>query len=177
VWTVGGKLASPTVDFAVGAPCLKGGQGFVMISGLISSATCDTTEGRQPFTTPSSTDGFRTRDGRWIPGRTDQTAEQYRAEVLESLIRSRANGVKFQQRGDEAGAAIAKIIGPNALSEDEIPNVLAIVRTAFEKPERIPQAARDPSRTLGLLQTLADSTDRESLKQQIAETIAYVHAH
>jgi hypothetical protein len=64
-----------------------------------------------------------------------------------------------------------------SLSEDEIPNVLAIVRTAFEKPERIPQAARDPSRTLGLLQTLADSTDRESLKQQIAETIAYVHAH
>jgi hypothetical protein len=174
VWTVGGKLASPTVHFAVGAPCLEGGQKFLMISGPNMSETCDTAAGRQSFTTPSGTDAFRTPDGRLVPGRTDQTAEQYQAEMLESLITSRASGVKARQRGDDAGAAIGKIIGANAISEDETRNVLAIVRTAFEKPEHIPQAAKDPSRTLGLLKTLSDSTDQENLKQQIAETMAYV---
>jgi len=55
--------------------------------------------------------------------------------------------------------------------------VLSIIRATFEKPERIPQSAKDPSRTLHLLRNLADSTDQESLKQQIAETMAYVQAH
>jgi hypothetical protein len=175
VWTVGGKLASPTFHFMVGAPCMKGGQGFVMMSGPNMSTTCDTAAGRQSFTTPSDTDAFRTPDGRLVPGRMNQTAEEYQAEILQKFVMSSAHGVKFQQRGNEAGAVIAKIIGANALSEDETRNVLAIIRTAFEKPDRIPQAAKDPSRTLGLLKTLSDSTDQESLKQQIAETVAYVH--
>jgi len=177
MWTVGGRLASPAVHFAVGAPCLQGGQNLVMISGPNMSETCDTAAGRHSFTTPSDTDAFRTPDGRLIPGRTDQTAEEYHAEILESLITSRAGGVKFKQRGDQASAVIAKIMGANALSEDEIRNVLAIVRSAFEKPEHIPLAAKDPSRTLGLLRTLSDSTDQESLRRQIAETVAYVHVH
>ena len=67
-----------------------------------------------------------------------------------------------------------KMIGVNALAEDETRSVLSIVRSAFEKPDCIPQAAKDPSRTLLLLRHLADSTAQESLKQQIAETTAWV---
>jgi hypothetical protein len=69
-----------------------------------------------------------------------------------------------------------KVIGVNALSEDETRNVVSIIRTAFEKPDLIPQAAKNPSETLRLLRSLADSTPQESLKRQIAETIAYVEA-
>ena len=177
VWTVGGKRANPAVHFSVGAPCLKGGQGFVMMSGPNMVLTCETAEGRQTFATPSDTEPFRTPDGRLIPGRlSNMTAEQYHAEIMQSLITSRANDAGSGQLGDEAGALIAKIIGANALDDDETRNVLSIIRAAFEKPDRIPQAAKDPSRTLGLLRNLVEGTGQESLKQQIAETMAYVQA-
>jgi hypothetical protein len=174
VWTVGGKLASPAVQFSVGAPCLKDGQGFATISGLHMSLTCDTAQGRQTFATPSDT--FRTPDGRVVPGRmlSNETPEEYHADMMQSLITSRANNVKSGRLGDEAGALIAKIIGANALNEDETRNVLSITRAAFEKPDRIPQTAKDASGTLRLLQNLADSTRGQSLKQQIAETRAFI---
>jgi hypothetical protein len=104
------------------------------------------------------------------------TAEQYHAEIMQYLITSRATDVGSGQHGDEAGALIMKVIGVNALNEDEVRNVLSIIRAAFEKPEFIPQAAKEPSETLRLLRNLADSTSQEGLKQQIAETIAYVEA-
>jgi hypothetical protein len=178
VWTVGGKRANPAAHFFVGAPCLKGGQGFAMESGPNMVLTCETAEGRQTFATPSDTEPFRTPDGRLVPGRmlSNLTAEQYHAEIMQSLITSRANDTGSGQLGDEAGALIVKIIGANALNEDETRNVLSIIRAAFEKPDRIPQAAKDPSRTLSLLRNLVDWTDQESLKQQIAETMAYVQA-
>jgi hypothetical protein len=177
VWTVGGKLANPAIHFSVSAPCLKGGQGFVMQSGPNMVLTCETAEGRQIFATPSDTEPFRTPDDRLIPGRiSNMTAEQYHAEIIQSLIESRANGVQSGRLGDEAAAAIVKMIGANALNEDETRNVLSIIRAAFEKPDLIPQAAKDPSTTLSLLQKLADSTGQDSLKQQIADTIARVQA-
>jgi hypothetical protein len=175
-WTVGGKLANPVADFTVAAPCLKGGPGQAAFAGYAWSVTCETAAGIQSFVSPSDTDPFRTPDGRVIPGRvhSNMTAEQYHAEIIQTLITSRTSDIRPVGLGDEAGAAITKIIGINALSEGETRNVLAIVRAAFEMPERIPQGAREPSATLLLLQHLADSTWQESLKQQIAETIAYV---
>ncbi len=71
---------------------------------------------------------------------------------------------------------ILKLIGVNALNDDETRNVLTIVRAAFENPDQIPQAAKDSSGTLILLRKLADETGDESLKQRIAETIAFVQA-
>jgi hypothetical protein len=175
VWTVGGKLANPNIHFSVDAPCLKGGQSFQAQTGANMVLTCETAEGRQTFATQSGTGPFRTPDGRLIPGRlSNMTAEQYHGEIMQFLITSRANDVGSGQRGDEAGALIMKVIGVNALDEDEARNVLAIVRAAFEKPELIPQAAKEPSETLRLLRNLADSTGQPSLKQQIAETMAYV---
>jgi hypothetical protein len=178
VWTVGGKLAKPAVHFSVGAPCLKGGQGFVMVSGPNMVLTCETAEGHQAFGTPTDTEPFRTPDGRLVSGRTrsNMSAEQYHAEIMQSLVISRANDAASGKLGDEAGALIVKIIGANALDEDETRNVLSIIRAAFERPDRIPQAAKDPTRTLSLLRSLADSADEQRLKQQIAETIAYVQA-
>ena len=70
---------------------------------------------------------------------------------MESLITSRANGRYSGVPGDESGALIVKIIGVNALSGDETRNVLAIVRTAFEEPDRIPLASKGSSETLSLL--------------------------
>jgi hypothetical protein len=179
VWTVGGKLANSAVHFSVGAPCLKGGYGLAQISGLSVVLTCDTAEGRQTFGTPSYTESFRTPDGRVVPGRmqSNRTAEQYQTEIMEHLITVRGNEARLRQFGDEAGDLIMKIKGVNALSEDETRNVLSIIRAAFEKPDRIPQAAKDPSGTLLLLRDLANSTDQQTLKQQIVDTMAYVQAH
>jgi hypothetical protein len=104
------------------------------------------------------------------------TAEQYQMDIVQSRIASGAGGARSRQRGDEAAALITKMIGSNALGEDEMRNVLSIIRAAFEKPDRIPQAAKDPSATLLLLRNLVNSTEPGSLKQQIAETMAYVQA-
>jgi hypothetical protein len=177
VWTVGGMVANPSIHFSVGAPCLKGGRGFMAQSGPNMVLTCETPEGRQTFATPSDTDTFRTPDGRLVPGRlSNMTAEQYHAEIMEYLITSRASDVRSGRYGDEAGALIVKVIGVNALNEDETRNVLSIIRVAFEKPDLIPQAAKYPSETVRLLRNLADSAGQESLKRQIAETIAYVQS-
>lgn len=178
VWTVGGKLATPAIRFSVHAPCLKVQPGTATMaqSGPNMVVTCETAEGRQSFATPSLTDSFRTPDGRIVPGRnlSSQTAEEYHAEIMDYLITSRAQEVGSGLLGDEAGALIVKLIGPNALSDAEIGNVMAVVRAAFAKPDRIPQAAKAPSATLGLLQALSDASSQESLKQQIADTMAYI---
>jgi hypothetical protein len=78
--------------------------------------------------------------------------------------------------GDETADLITTLIGVNALNEDETRNSLAIIRAAFEKPETIQPLAKNPTRTLLLLRHLADFTDQDSLKREIAETIAYVQA-
>jgi len=96
---------------------------------------------------------------------------------MQYRIASGADGVRLRLPGDETAALITKMIGANALSENEIPNVLSIIRAAFEKPAHIPTEAKDPSATLLLLRHLADASEQESVKQQITETIAYVHAH
>ncbi len=177
-WTVGGKLANPAVQFSVGAPCLKDGRIFMMQSGINMVLTCDTAEGRQTFSTMSDTDAFRTPDGRLIPSRvgSNMTAEQHHLEILESFIASRSNDPRPGRFGREVGDLILKMIGANALNDDETRNVLTIVRAAFENPDQIPQAAKDSSGTLILLRKLVDETGDESLKQQIAETMTFVQA-
>jgi hypothetical protein len=178
VWTVGGKLANPVVHFSVGAPCLRGGQGFAASTGCCTAVTCETAMGRQTFSTPSDPDSFRTPDGRLIPGRvrSNMTAEQYHGEIMQSLIVSRGSQMQSGQLGDEAAALITNIIGVNALSEEETRNVLSVIRTAFAKPDRIPQEAKDPSQTLLLLRKLADSADQEDLKREIAATMGFVQS-
>ena len=181
VWTVGGKLASPAIQFEVNAPCLPGGQGtFLFQSGPNVNLHCETTEGPQTFMTPSSSDRFRRADGVLVPGQpTEQTAEQYRMEILQYFITSRQEtrvSLKSSKRGDETADLISTLIGVNALTEEETRKVLTILRAAFEKPETIQALAKNPSRMLLLLRRLEDSTDQDSLKREIAETIAYVQA-
>ena len=185
VWTVGGKLASPAIQFSVNAPCLPGGQGQAHISGPNIILSCETTEGTQTFVTPSLSDPFRTPDGRLIPGRrTEETPGQYHTGIIQDLIAGgtemRADRISLQSSrgglGDETADLISKLIGVNALNEDETRNSLAIIRAAFEKPETIQPSAKEPPKTLLLLRHLADFTDQDSLKREIAETIAYVQA-
>jgi hypothetical protein len=185
VWTVGGKLASPAIQFSVNAPCLPGGQGFATSTGYNMALTCETAEGRQTFSSPSAADSFRTPDGRLVAGRaTEQTQEQYHMGIIEDLIASGkemgASRISLQSSRGGLGDGVAdltmRLIGLNALNEDETRNVLAIMRAAFDRPEGIPQAARMPSRTLALLRHLAEFSDQDSLKRQIAETIAYVES-
>jgi hypothetical protein len=177
-WTVGGKLATPLVHFSVGAPCLKVGQHSAMMIGAAMIVTCETAEGPQAFSTPSDSEPFRTPDGRTVPGRvrSSMTADQYHMEIIQSIITGDANRLASRTFGDETGALIMKIIGVNALSEGELQNVLSVIRAAFENPKRIPQGARNPSETLRLLRGLADSSDQESLKHEIAESMEYVKA-
>jgi hypothetical protein len=182
IWTVGGKLATPALQFYVKAPCLPGERGQAFQSGPNVILTCDTAEGSQTFVTPSLSDSFRTRDGRLVLGRPmEQTPEQYHIEILTHLITSGDIGAPrislSSSRGglgDETADLISKMIGVNALNEKETRNVLAVIRAAFEKLETIAPEAREPSRTLVFLRHLSERTDPDSLKQQIAETIAYV---
>jgi len=178
-WTVGDKLASPVVAFSVNAPCLKEGLHLMeAMGGFVRAETCETTEGRQTFATPSDTEPFRTPDGRVVPGRarSNMTAEQYHMEIMQSRITGSLSGGRLRQPGDEAAALITKTIGANAFTYDETRNVLSIIRAAFEEPDRVPQEAKDPSATLLLLRNLANATEQESLRKQIAQTIAYVQA-
>ncbi len=188
IWTIGGKLATPALSFSVGAPCLKGGQAFQGMSGPNIFLTCETAAGRQSFTTPSDEDPFRTPDGRLIAGRTisDRTAEQYHAEVIQDMIadvskpRREISPLALQSSwgglGDEAAEIITKLVGVNALSDEEIGNVLAIIRAVFAKPEMIAPSAKIPSQSLILLQHLADSTGQDDLKRQIVATMAHLQA-
>ena len=184
VWTVGGKLASPAIQFSVNAPCLPGGQGtFLFQSGPNTNLSCETTEGPQTFMTPSSSDPFRTPDGRLVRQATEQTSEQYRMEIVQHFITSRdVNQTRVSLksagggRGDATADLINKLIGVNALTEEETRNSLALICAAFEKPESIQPLAKNPSQTLLLLRHLAGFTDQDSLKREIAETIAYVQA-
>jgi hypothetical protein len=139
---------------------------------------CDTAWGPESFQTPSDLDPFRTPDGRLIAGRerSSTSAEQYRAEIMQYSITSHTSDIRTRELGDQAGALIAKIIGANALTDEETRNALAIIHAAFEKPDPIPEEAKDPSATVLLLLNLANSTSEESLKRQIAETLAFVQA-
>lgn len=183
IWTLGGKLASPRIDFTVEAPCLPGRPSSVVASGLPMFLSCETTEGHQTFASPS--DSFRTPDGRIVLARKQgkMTPDEYQMDILEYLITSPGKDTARTRvslrssrggRGDEVAGLIARLIGVNALSDDETRNVLAILHFAFEKPESIASSARVPSKTLQFLHHLADLTDQDSLKQQIADTIAYV---
>jgi hypothetical protein len=69
---------------------------------------------------------------------------------------------------------ITNLIGVNALSEDEIWNVLTIVRNAFARPETLAPGAKYPARSLKLLRHLADLTDDSSVQRQITETLEYL---
>jgi hypothetical protein len=183
VWTVGGKLAGPAIQFSVGAPCPPGGQNFVFVSGPNFAMSCETADGHQTFATPSDSDSFRTPDGRSVPGRAiPQTQEQYFMEILQNFM---ANGmgetrVALQSSrgrlGDETAGLISQLIGVNALTVSETRNAVAIVRAAFEKPETLLPSAKIPSRTLLLLRHLEQFANEDSLKRQIAETAAFVQA-
>jgi hypothetical protein len=176
IWTVGGRVANPPINFSVQAPCLKGGPAFAQTSGPNMRLTCETEEGTQGFGTPSLIDPFRTPDGRVIvPGPlSDRTAAEYQAEIMQYRLTGSETNPRSAQLGNAAGAMIMKLIGPNALTDLETRNALSIVRAAFERPDRIPQAEKDVSATLLLLRKLADGTADASLKQQISETIAFV---
>jgi hypothetical protein len=181
-WTVGARLADPVFQFSVNAPCLQNGKQFVSASGPNMSLSCETTEGPRTFVTPSFRDSFRTPDGRSVDGRARaQTREQYQSEILQFFIADGMGKTATRQlphvaRGDETADLISKLIGVNALNEDETRNVLAIVRASFQKPENIQPAAMEPSKTLLLLRRLADVTDAGNLKREIDETIAYFEA-
>jgi hypothetical protein len=181
IWTVGSKLASPVIQFSVKAPCRPSGPIFV--SGPNEIFNCETAEGTQTFQTPGLSESFRTPDGRWINGRaSEQTREQYQGQQLGYFM---ANGmgtrpVRFQspqgELGDETTDLISRLIGVNALNEDETRNLLAILHAAFQKPESIQPTANEPTRTLVLLRHLADITEPGKLRQEIDETIAYFQA-
>ena len=185
VWTVGGKLADPRISFSVQAPCLPGGRNFQGGSGPNVFVSCETAEGRQTFVTPAASDSLRTPDRRLVARRKpgNMTPDEYHMDILQYLITSQGKDiartpVSLQSSsgglGDEVAGLIARLIGVNALSDNETRNVLAIIHATFEKPETIAPSARVPSNTLQFLHHLADLSDQDSLKKQIADTIAYV---
>jgi hypothetical protein len=185
IWTVGGKLARPPISFTVQAPRLPGGRQFQGGSGPNVFVSCETAEGQQTFVAPWNSGSLRTPDGRLIPRRKpgNMTQDEYHMDILQDLIMSMGGDntqtrVSLQSssggRGDEVAGLIARLIGVNGLSDDETRNVLAIIQATFEKPETIALSARVPSKTVQFLQHLADLTDQGALKQEIADTAAYV---
>jgi hypothetical protein len=183
VWTVGGKLASPAVQFSVNAPCLPGGRGMAFTSGPNVMQTCETAEGSQSFSTSPGSNSFLTSDGSLVPRSSigQEAQDVYQMGILQHLITAQGQSTgpvalwsSRGSRGDEMAELITNLIGVNALSEGEIRNVLWIVRNAFAKPETLAPGTNYPARSLKLLRHLADLTDDSSLQQQIAETLEYV---
>lgn len=184
VWTVGGKLATPAVQFSVNAPCLPGGKGFAASTRRYMMLTCETPDGSQSFSTPSDSAPFRTPDGRLAPGRSmNETQDPYQMGILQGMITDRrqlTGPISFSTsrgaRGDETADLIMSLIGANALGEGEMRNVLVIIRSAFDRPETIAPGAKYPVRSLKLLQHLMDFTDQSGLRREIAATMVYVQS-
>jgi len=183
IWTVGGRLASPMIQFSVSAACLPGGQEHASISGPNLVFSCETSNGTQTFRTPSLSDPFQTRDGRVVPGQpAEQTQRLYQMGIIEDLMTAGAegDGISLQSSygglGDETAELIGELIGDNALTDNETRNVLRILRAAFARPDTIQPTAKQPSNSVALLRHLASITDDEKLKQEIAETVAYLLA-
>jgi hypothetical protein len=183
VWTVGGKLASPVLQFSVNAPCLPGGRGMAFTSGPNVMQTCETAEGSQSFSTSPGSNSFLTSDGSLVPRSSigQEAQDVYQMGILQHLITAQGQSrgpvalwSSRGSRGDETAELITNLIGVNALSEGEIRNVLSIVRNAFAKPETLAPGTKYPARSLQLLRHLADLTDDSSLQRQIAETLEYV---
>jgi hypothetical protein len=174
VWTVGGKQVSPAIQFSLGAACLPGARGATLAMGQHRVFFC----GSETFSTPSEGDVFHTPDGRTVPGRVrlNRTSEQYHAEIIEAMVTGNTSP-HAKALGDEAGATILKMIGVNALSDDEVRTTLSIIRDAFDSPNRIPEPQKEPIATLLLLQKLTDFTSDEGLRQQIAGTLAHLQQH
>ena len=102
-------------------------------------------------------DSFRTPDGRLVARRKsgNMTPDEYYMDILQYLITSQGKDiaqtrVSLQSSsgglGDEVAGLIARLIGPNALSDYETRNVLAIIHAALERPETIALSARVPSK-------------------------------
>ncbi len=178
LWTVGSGLAGPPLHFSVDAPCLPGAQGGILFMGRSRAQTCETAAGVETFTTPSDTDFFRTADGRVVRGgmQPSTAADEYRAGIMTAVITGQLKVQSIREQGDAAAILIQKIVGPNALSADETFNVLAIVRTAFARPDRVPEDARNPVESLSLLRNLAEASAPQDLRQRIAETISFLEA-
>jgi hypothetical protein len=168
LWTVGGKLARPALQFSVKAPCLPGGTGMQFNSGPNSFLQCQTATGMESFSTVSR------------PAPTNLTAEQYHGEVLENFMLGAGVDEKASfytgLNGDAAARAIAKRIGPNALSDEETVRLLGIVRAAYRNVNTVLFEDRPPVHTLELLRHLVELAETDGLKQQIWETIAYVQS-
>jgi hypothetical protein len=183
IWTVGGKLASPAIQFRVAPPCEPGAQYRAMVFGPNVMVTCETNEGVQTFVTPNSADPFRAPDGRLANGRREtRTQVQYYSEILQHYMAAGIGpaGIHLQTPegglGDGTAELISNLIGANALTPNEIRNSLAILRSSFEHPETMLPSAREPSRTLLLLRHLEELTGEPGLKREIDETIAYFQA-
>src|SRR5437879_3882105 len=58
IWTVGGKLASPVIQFSVHAPCLPSGRTQIFMGGPNMILNCETSEGTQTFATLGLSDSF-----------------------------------------------------------------------------------------------------------------------
>ena len=88
VWTVGGKLASPVVQFSVSAPCLPGRRGMAFTSGPNVMQTCETAEGSQSFSTSPGSSSFRTSDGSVVPRSSigQEAQDVYQMGILQDFI-------------------------------------------------------------------------------------------
>ena len=172
-WTVGGMVANPVIAVSVGGGCQPGGRGLMNQSGPNVALFCDTATGQQSFVTPSDGDSFRTPDGRVIAGRvrSSETADEFHANMISEMI----TGGHIRPGKILSGSVslIGDVIGVNALTDKEIQTVIAISHAVFEGQYRAKTAI--PS-LIALLQHLASETDLPSLKQQLAETIAFVQA-
>ncbi len=75
-----------------------------------------------------------------------------------------------QHIGDDVADYLKTIVGDCTLRPDDTRKVLAMIRTAFGRPQAIPK----PQKVLSLLDRLDASTPDATLKAEVAETRRYV---
>ena len=105
LWTVGGRLASPALQFTVYTPpCLPGRQEFAFTSGPHMIVNCETGVGDQTFVTPSLADPFRAPGGRLVSGRPEtQTQSQYHKEILQHVMAAGVGPAGIHLRTSQGG--------------------------------------------------------------------------
>ena len=106
-----------------------------------------------------------------------QQTGRYNADILQAQVLGPVDAAACRRRnrfGDDAAILIQKLIGQNALSDQELQRVLMIIHAAFEQRNHLRPALRDPVATTTFLQTLTSATDRDDSKRLIADTIHYV---
>ena len=103
------------------------------------------------------------------------TPESYRRAVIDAIMQE-GTPIKrarlLHRMGDDAAVNVLRVIGEKqSLTPTQKETILAILETAFQRPESISNANdKEPRVTLFVLQWISASAENDALKRQATQT-------